>query len=43
MNLDTTSPFFRERLFEHQFLFELMWYAWKHDKALLEVSQPRDR
>lgn len=31
---------FRERLFEHQLIADLMRYAWRHDGAALEVSQP---
>lgn len=40
MSLATTHSVFRERMFEHQLLFELMRHAWKHDEATLEVSQP---
>lgn len=40
MSLATTHSVFRERMFEHQLLFELMRHAWWHDQALLEVSQP---
>jgi len=40
MSLATIHSVFRERMFEHQLLFELMRHAWKHDQASLEVSQP---
>lgn len=40
MNLASTHSVFRERLFEHQLVFELMRYSWLHDQASLEVSQP---
>lgn len=40
MNLASTHSVFRERLFEHQLIFELMRHSWKHDQASLEVSQP---
>lgn len=40
MSLATTHSVFREQMFEHQLLFDLMRYAWKHDSAVLEVSKP---
>lgn len=40
MSLATTHSVFRERMCEHRLLFELMRYAWKHDQASFEVSQP---
>ena len=40
MSLATTHSVFRERMFEHELLFELMRHAWKYDQASLEVSQP---
>lgn len=40
MALSTTHSVFRERLFEHQLIWELMRHGWLHDEAGLEVSQP---
>jgi hypothetical protein len=40
MSLASSHSVFRERLFEHQLIFELMRHSWKHDQASLEVSQP---
>jgi hypothetical protein len=40
MDLSTTHSVYRERMFEHQLIWELMRYGWCHDRAGLEVSQP---
>jgi hypothetical protein len=40
MALSTTHSVYRERLLEHQLIWELMRYGWLHDEAGLEVSQP---
>jgi len=40
MSNPSADSVYRERLFEHQLIWELMRYAWRHDNAGLEVSQP---
>ena len=36
----SSDSVYRERLFEHQLIADLMRHAWRHDGAALEVSQP---
>lgn len=40
MGLSTNDSVYRERLFEHHLIWELMRHAWIHDGAGFEVSQP---
>lgn len=40
MTIDSFESVYRERLLEHLLIGELLKYAWFHDGAALEVSQP---